>query len=91
MNFTARSPEELSPTGNPFDPDECGVLIGVGSQYTVHDLGNGRVVKIPNSMDGSRGFVGGWRPDFSSHKSHIPIDITAFFRDESVPHVLRLA
>ena len=39
-------------TGNPGNPEERGELIGIGVQYAVHAIGGGRVVKIPNSMDG---------------------------------------
>lgn len=79
------------PTGNPSDPDERGWLIGIGGQYTVHDLGNGRVVKIPNSMDGSRRFIGGWGPHVLKMKRHYPLGETAIYRGICIPHVLRLA
>ena len=79
------------PTGNPCDLDERGWLIGVGGQYTVHDLGSGRVVKIPNSMDGARRFVGGWGPHVSKMKRHFPLEETAGSRAFNVPHALRLA
>ena len=78
-------------TGNPHDPVQRGELIGIGGQYTVHDIGNGRVMKIPNSMDGSRRFVGGWGPHVLEMKRHMPLEETAQQRDHSIPHVLRLA
>ena len=37
--------EEIPLTGNPFDPEQRGWLIGIGGQYTVHDIGHGRVAK----------------------------------------------
>jgi hypothetical protein len=78
-------------TGNPCDPDDRGELIGIGGQYTVHDIGHGRVMKIPNSIDGSRRFVGGWRPEVSQMTNrHMPLWETAFYRELCVPHVLRL-
>lgn len=83
--------DELPLTGNPANPEERGTLIGIGGQYTVHDIGGGRVMKIPNSMDGSRPFVGGWGPHVSEMKRHQPLQETADQRDHSVPHVLRLA
>jgi hypothetical protein len=81
----------LFPTGNPYDPDECGLLIGVGAQYTFHDLGNGRVSKVPNNFDGSRQFVGGWGTHFDATHANTPNEITIGGRNISVPHVLRLA
>jgi len=87
VNFSV---DDFSPTGNPCDPDERGILIGVGSQFTIHDLGEGRVVKIPNSIDGSRLFVGGWGPHLTG-KKHIPLEETAIYRGVCTPHVLRLA
>ena len=89
--FRPARTDHFPPTGNPCDPDECGLLIGVGSQYTVHDLGDGRVVKIPNSMDGTRRFVGGWGPHYDASTAHRPIDETVYHREECAPHVLRLA
>ena len=83
--------DQLPLTGNPSDPDERGMLIGIGGQFTVHDIGNGRVMKIPNSMDGTRRFVGGWGPHVGKMKRHIPLKETASHRDSCVPHVLRLA
>jgi len=59
-------------TGNPYDPDQRGWLIGVGCQYTVHDIGQGRVVKIPNSQDGTRRFAGGWCPRVAEYLTHEP-------------------
>lgn len=79
-------------TGNPHDPDECGELIGIGGQYTVHDIGGGRVMKIPNAIDGSRKFVGGWGPQIAEMTNkHMPMVETAMDRELCVPHVLRLA
>jgi hypothetical protein len=78
-------------TGNPHDPEQRGELIGIGGQYTVHDIGNGRVMKIPNSMDGSRRFVGGYGSHVLKMKRHKPLEETAQQRDHSIPHVLRLA
>jgi hypothetical protein len=89
--FPHAFPKDFSPTGNPCNPDERGLLIGVGAQYTLHDLGDGRVVKIPNSTDGTRCFVGGWSPHFDATTAHCPNRETEYFREESVPHVLRLA
>ena len=83
--------DQLPLTGNPANPEERGNLIGLGGQFTVHDIGNGRVIKIPNSMDGSRLFVGGYGPHVLKMKRHIPIEETARNRDSCVPHVLRLA
>ena len=84
--------QELPLTGNTHNPDERGELIGIGGQYTVHDIGDGRVVKIPNSMDGSRRFVGGWGPHIAEMKNkHRPLTETAYYRRYCVPHVLRLA
>lgn len=82
---------DLFPTGNPHDPDERGLLIGVGGQYTVHDLGNGRVSKVPNDCGGSRLFVGGWGPHFDPTHANAPNEMTIGGRDTAVPHVLRLA
>jgi len=82
---------DLFPTGNPYDSDECGLLIGVGAQYTVHDLGNGRVSKVPNSFDGSRRFVGGWGTHFDATHANAPNEMTIGGRDIGVPHALRLA
>ena len=82
---------DLFPTGNPYDPDERGLLIGVGAQYTVHDLGTGRVSKVPNDYDGSRLFVGGWGPHFDATHANAPNEMTVGGRDIAVPHVLRLA
>ncbi len=79
-------------TGNPSDPEERGILIGIGGQYTVHDIGNDRVMKIPNSMDGTRRFVGGWGPQIAEMTNkHRPLEETAADREYCVPHVLRLA
>ena len=83
--------DDLPLTGNPCDPDERGILIGIGGQFTVHDIGKGRVMKIPNSMDGTRRFVGGWGPHVAKMKKHRPLEETAVFRDKCIPHVLRLA
>lgn len=84
--------EEIPLTGNPFDPVQRGWLIGVGGQYTVHDIGHGRVAKIPNSLDGTRRFVGGWGPHIASiwHK-HRPLLVKAYHTEYCVPHILRLA
>lgn len=84
------STPDLYPTGNPHDPDERGLLVGVGAQYTVHDLGNGRVSKIPNNFDGSRRFVGGWGTHFDAAYANAPNEMTIGGRDIAVPHVLRL-
>lgn len=90
MNGEARDERPL--TGNPSAPDERGELIGIGGQYTVHDIGDGRVVKIPNSLDGSRRFVGGWAPHMADVPNrHMPLIETAYNRSYCVPHCLRLA
>ena len=83
--------DQLPLTGNPHDPDQRGELIGIGGQYTVHDIGGGRVIKIPNSMDGSRSFIGGWGPHVRDMKRHFPLEETAQHRNHCIPHVLRLA
>ena len=89
--FPSVPTDEFLLTGNPFDPEERGILIGIGGQFTVHDIGNGRVMKIPNSMDGTRRFVGGWGPHVAKMKRHRPLQETAGMCDVCVPHVLRLA
>lgn len=79
-------------TGNPFDPDQRGWLIGIGGQFTVHDIGQGRVAKIPNSQDGTRHFVGGWGPRAASiYHKHQPLPVKAYQMAYAVPHILRLA
>ena len=77
-------------TGNPYEPEQRGALIGLGGQYTVHDIGGGRVAKIPNAIDGSRKFVGGYGPHVLAMKRHIPCQETATYRGVCIPHVLRL-
>lgn len=83
---------DLPLTGNPLDPEQRGWLIGIGGQYTVHDIGHDRVAKIPNSLDGTRRFVGGWGPRAASiwHK-HEPLLVKAYQMEYCVPHILRLA
>lgn len=78
-------------TGNPHDPDQRGWLLGIGCQYTVHDIGQGRVVKIPNSLDGSRRFVGGWCPQVADYYTHEPQPVYAYHMEYTIPHILRLA
>jgi hypothetical protein len=85
------SSDFLPLTGNPANPEERGNLIGLGGQYTVHDVGGGRVMKIRNSIDGSRLFVGGYGPHVLKMKRHIPMEETAIYSGACVPHVLRLA
>ena len=68
--------------------EDRGTAIGAGGQYTAYDVGDGRVLKWPNSVEKATRITS-TMPEVENPPKLARMVI--HFRDESVPHVLRLA
>ena len=79
-------------SNSPISPENrraSGALIGGGAQFTVYDVGDARVLKVPTSPHEAYHAIAKWESD--SKAAWRLVAMTAHFREESVPHVLRLA
>lgn len=65
--------------------------IGMGAQYTVLAAGRDRVLKIPNSLEAAAELISTWVPHPWGITAEQHAEMVAHFREESVPHVVRLA
>ena len=74
-------PSDRHPTEN------HGTFLGAGGQYTAYDVGDGRVLKWPNSLEEATRIFSSMEEEDPQRFAHMVVH----FRDESVPHVLRLA
>jgi len=79
--------------GNEGSASDChptekrGTFLGAGGQYTAYDAGEGRVLKWPNSLEEATRILS----DVTEKDPQEHAYMVVHFRDESVPHVLRLA
>jgi hypothetical protein len=64
-----------------------GTFLGAGGQYTAYDAGEGRVLKWPNSLEEATRILSSMSEMDPQEHAYMVVH----FRDESVPHVLRLA
>ena len=65
--------------------------IGMGAQYTVLDAGPERVLKVPNTLAAAGELISTWAPHPWGITAEQHAEMVAHFREESVPHVVRLA
>ena len=65
--------------------------IGMGAQYTVLDAGPDRVLKVPNTLEAAAELISTWAPHPWGITAEQHAEMVAHFREESVPHVVRLA
>jgi hypothetical protein len=65
--------------------------IGMGAQYTVLEAGPGRVLKVPNTLEAAAELISTWAPHPWGITAEQHAEMVAHFREESVPHVVRLA
>ena len=68
---------------------DFGEPIGNGGQYRIYDAGDGRVLKVPNTLEEAHRVYEGWST-LDSTAALIGAKQVLWFRDNNVPRVLRL-
>ncbi|MFC1525827.1 hypothetical protein ACFL6X_03330 [Candidatus Latescibacterota bacterium] len=63
----------------------------MGAQYTVLGAGPDRVLKLPNTLEAAAELISTWAPHPWGITAQQHAEMVAHFREESVPHVVRLA
>ena len=66
-------------------------LLAFGGQYKVYDAGDGRVRKVPNTLEEAHRVRQGWEPSADSAHTLATARTGLWFRDINVPRLLRLA
>lgn len=63
--------------------------IGSGGHYKVYDAGDGRVLKVPNTLEEAHRVHDGWAASSDSAAALATARQGLWFRDNNVPRVLR--
>lgn len=69
---------------------DFGEPIGNGGQYRIYDAGDGRVLKVPNTLEEAHRVHEGWSASADSAEALATARQGLWFRDNNVPRVLRL-
>ncbi|MFC1525404.1 hypothetical protein ACFL6X_01180 [Candidatus Latescibacterota bacterium] len=69
---------------------DLGDPIGAGGQYKIYDAGDGRVLKVPNTLEEAHRVHEGWSSSSDSAEALATARQGLWFRDNNVPRLLRL-